>query len=76
MAPSTRQEVRNGRGELTAITYDSLNEVTLRLMVVGQDDATKFLEAMQQLADGAELKALEIKPKFTRDGKDRKYVFG
>lgn len=66
-ALNTRMEHSDG-----SVSYDSMNEVSLRVRVIGGNDAANFLNMIKQLSRGAEIKRIDIKPKNTGG---RKYVF-
>ena len=72
-ALSTRREERNEHGDFVAVSYEAINEVTMRVTVVG-NDGQEFVRSIQELArGGAVIKGIEIaKPE---QAAGRKYVF-
>ena len=54
-------------------SYPAMTDVSLRVRIVGGDDAQNFLSLVKQLAQGATLKSIEIAEKPTSKGP--KYIF-
>jgi hypothetical protein len=71
-AMSTRREYRNEHGEIAAVSYEAINEVSLRLTVIG-NDGIEFVKMIESLANGATLN--EIKINKADGGPGRKYIF-
>ena len=71
-AMSTRRELRNQHGEITAVSCEAINEVMLKLTVIG-NDGVEFVKMVEKLTKGATIKEITIdEPKI---GAGRKYIF-